>query len=336
MSLRAASSALMAARAAVEREVDDLPTGTRVIVACSGGPDSLALAGATAWIAARHRLTAHAVVVDHGLQPGSAAVAERAVRTCLALGLAGAESVAVYVRAAGGPEAAARTARYGALADAAARHAAPVVLLGHTRDDQAETVLLRLSRGSGARALGAMRPRSDPWRRPFLDLARTDVHAAAAELLEPLGETAWHDPHNDDPAYARVRVRGVLNDIAEALGDGVVLGLSRSAELLRDDANALDAQADAEYSRLVVVDRADVSVDCGALLELARALRTRVIRLMGLRSGCPGDELGFDHVAQIEALVVDWHGQGELRLPGGVVAKRAYGRLCLLQAGLAD
>lgn len=332
MSLRAASPALMAARAAVERSLDDLQAGTPVIVACSGGPDSLALAGATAWVASRRGLTAHAVVVDHGLQAGSGEVADWAVRTCVALGLAGAESVAVDVGTTGGPEAAARTARYDALAAAAGRHAAPVVLLGHTRDDQAETVLLRLSRGSGARALGAMRPRNDPWRRPFLDLPRTDVHATAAELLKPLGEDAWRDPHNDNPAFARVRVRGVLDDITDALGYGVVLGLSRSADLLRDDADALDALAGEEYARRVVTTDSDVSIECGALLDIARALRTRVIRLMGLRIGCPADELGFDQVLQIEMLVVDWHGQGEVRLPGGVVAKRSYGRLSLLRA----
>ena len=327
MSKRSASPAVLAARAAVDASLDDLPAGACVLVACSGGPDSLALAGAAAWVAPRRGLTVHAVIVDHGLQVGSSVAAAEAARQCCALGLADAEVVAVDVGTEGGPEAAARAARYDALAVAAERLSAPVVLLGHTRDDQAETVLLRLARGSGARALSAMRARNDPWRRPFLGMARADVHAVATELLGPLGETAWRDPHNTDVAYARVRVRDLLAGLSAALGPGAVLGLSRSADLLRDDADALDAMAEVEYARTVSAAGLDIAAECDALQRLPRAVRTRVIRLMGLRSGCPPDELGFEHVAQIESLVVDWHGQGELRLPGRVVAGRSYDRL---------
>lgn len=339
MSRRAASSRLMSARAAVERGLDDVAGGSAVVVACSGGPDSLALAGVTAWVGERRGLVVHAVVVDHALQAGSAEVADRAARQCRALGIGSAAVVRVNVGADGGPEAAARTARYDALLTAAGERGAAAVLLGHTRDDQAETVLLRLARGSGARSLSAMRARSDPWRRPFLDLPRADVHAVAAELLGPLGEEAWSDPHNDDHAFTRVRVRALLGGLTDALGAGAVLGLTRSADLLRDDADALDALAEAEFGRIVAAGADDVtrggpafSAECAQLALLPRAVRTRVIRLMALECGCPADEFGVDHVARVEALVVDWRGQGELRLPGRVVASRSYGRLCLQQA----
>ncbi len=319
----------MAARVAVDASIADLPEGACVTVACSGGPDSLALAGVAAWVGPRRGVTVNAVVIDHGLQRGSREVAATAAQTCLELGVAGAEVIGVEVGSDGGPEAAARTARYAALSAAAERSATAAVLLGHTRDDQAETVLLRLARGSGARALSAMRARNDPWRRPFLGLSRSDVHAVAAELLGPLGREPWRDPHNRDVAYARVRVRSLLENLGEALGPGVGLGLSRSADLLRDDADALDAQAEAAFAAQVVATDAEVSADVGALSDLPRALRTRVIRLMGLRAGCPSQELGFERVLEIQALVVDWHGQGELRLPGRVAASRAYGRLSL-------
>jgi tRNA(Ile)-lysidine synthase len=331
MSRRAVSADVLATRTAVAGSVDDLGAGSAVVVACSGGPDSLALAAATAWVGERQGLDARAVVVDHGLQWGSEAVALEAADACRALGLA-AEVVRVEVGRDGGPEAAARNARYAALEHAAGSGGAGAVLLGHTLDDQAETVLLRLARGSGARSLSAMAASSGLWRRPFLGLPRASVHAAAREVLEPLGRQPWADPHNDDSDFARVRVRALLTGLGAGLGPGVVLGLARSAELLRDDADLLDSLAEGEHARVVPAD-GDESADCGALAAMPAALRTRVIRLMCLRSGCPADALGVDHVRRIEAFVTDWKGQGEVALPGGVTATRAYGRLCLRSSG---
>lgn len=331
MSRRAVSADVMATRTAVSTSVGDLAAGSVVVVACSGGPDSLALAAAAAWVGERQGLDVRAVVVDHGLQPGSGEVALDAADACRALGLA-AEVVRVEVGRDGGPEAAARTARYAALETAATRTGAPAVLLGHTLDDQAETVLLRLARGSGARSLAAMAARTGLWRRPFLGLSRVTVHAAADEVLAPLGCQAWADPHNDDPDFARVRVRALLAGLAAELGPGVVLGLARSAELLRADADLLDDLAAAEHAR-VVADDGHESADCDVLAAMPSAVRTRVIRLMCLRSGSPADALGVDHVRRVEALVTGWKGQGEVALPGGVTAARAYGRLTLRGSG---
>ena len=329
MSARSASPQLVAARTAVEHALAAAPQAG-VVVACSGGADSLALAGATAWAAARHGVHAEAVVVDHGLQAGSEAVALRAAQVCGDLGLS-ARVVRVSVGTDGGPEAAARAARYAALEQAADACGGADVLLGHTREDQAETVLLRLARGSGARSLSAMAARSGRWVRPFLDLPRADVRAAAVELLAPIGATAWEDPHNDDPAFARVRVRSLLDGLDEALGAGVVLGLARSADLLRDDADALEAIADEAYERVAQVvaddDGAYVSFDADALAVLPAAVRSRIIRRACLVGGAPAESVGFDHVRQIDDLVVRWRGQGEASLPGSVRVARAYGRL---------
>ncbi|WHP19113.1 tRNA lysidine(34) synthetase TilS [Cellulomonas sp. ES6] len=238
--------AVAATRSAVAASVADLPDGARVLVACSGGPDSLALAAATAFVATaggRGRLRAGAVVVDHGLQPGSADVASRAAAACRRLGLDPVEVVAVDVTGPGGPEAAARAARTGALESAAGRLGAAAVLLGHTRDDQAEGVLLGLARGSGARSLAGMAPVRGLLRRPLLAVTRAQTVAACAALgLDP-----WHDPTNagaapGDPRRSRVRAH-VMPVLERELGPGVAAALARSAELLREDADALDALA---------------------------------------------------------------------------------------------
>jgi tRNA(Ile)-lysidine synthase len=327
VSARVSSAAVLAVRSAVDDALSDAPTGAAVVVGCSGGPDSLALVGGLGWVAPRRGLQPIAVVVDHGLQPGSGQVATDAAAACERLGVP-ARIAAVRVGSIGGPEAAARTARREALEQAADEVGAVSILLGHTQEDQAETVLLRLARGSGARSLAAMAPRTGRWVRPLLALPREQVRAAAEELLAPLGVHPWSDPHNADPAYARVRVRGLLDDLVTAIGPGAVRGLARSAELLRADADALDAMADDAYAALVRNEGDGEVADCAALAALTAALRTRVIRRMCLRAGSAGDVLDADHVRQVDALVVAWRGQGPVALPGAVEASRACGRLC--------
>lgn len=274
-----------------------------VAVAVSGGADSLALAAVTA----RLRPGARAVVVDHGLQEDSAAVAARAASVCRELGLR-AEVRAVAVEGPGGPEAAARRARYAAL-----RPERGLVLLGHTLDDQAETVLLGLGRGSGPRSIAGMRACDPPWGRPLLGVSRADTSAACREL----GLSPWTDPHNADPAYTRVRLRTeVLPLLEDVLRGGVADALARTAAQLREDCDALD-----ELARCYGGDR------CSAkeLADLPTALRRRVLRLWLLDEGVP--ELSDSHLRRVDALVAEWHGQGGVWLPGGFVARRAHGRL---------
>lgn len=311
-------------RTAVTACLRGLEPGAPVIVACSGGPDSLALAGAAAWAGPRAGHEVRAVVVDHGLQAGSAQAAAQAVAACRAMDVQRADCVRVTVSGAGGPEAAAREARYAALEAAARECGAAAVLLGHTREDQAETVLLRLARGSGARSLSAMRGVNGLWRRPFLQVPRAVVHSACEAML-PEGVQAWADPHNQDEQYARVRVRRVLDELVGALGGGAVLGLTRSAEQLRDDADALDALAS---SALAALDPDDAGArDCEQLAALPRAVRTRVLRLLCLAAGAPAEDLTWEHVQSVDALIVHWHGQGPVALPGAREAARSCGRL---------
>ena len=313
-------------RVAVRRALVDLEPGALVLVACSGGADSLALAAAAAFEGAKAGLRVGAVTVDHGLQEGSAARAANVQATLLVLGLDPVEVAAVRVGSQGGPEAAARTARYAALDEAATRLGAEAVLLGHTRDDQAETVLLGLARGSGARSLAGMAVVSGRYRRPLLEVGRTTTRAAAARL-DP-GIVVWEDPHNVDASYARARVRAdALPALEQALGPGIAAALARTSVLLRADADALDGWAARVRTELTAPDELADGLELVVLAELPQAVRTRVLRLVALDAGCPAGSLAAVHVAALDALVTGWHGQGPVDLPGGVEARRACDRL---------
>jgi tRNA(Ile)-lysidine synthase len=310
--------AVAAVRAAVRTAVRDLAPGDLVLVACSGGADSMALAAATAFEAPRTGLRAGAVTVDHRLQRGSAGRAAALVGLLTGLGLDPVEVVTVAVGRQGGPEAAARSARYKGLGDTADRLGAATVLLGHTRDDQAETVLLGLGRGSGARSLAGMAARHGRYRRPLLDLDRTVVRAAAAGL------DTWDDPHNADPSFGRSRVRhAALPALEDALGPGVAAALARTASLLRADADALDDWAGQAYDDA----RGAEGLDALALGALPVAVRSRVLRRAAIDMGSPAGDLSAGHVAEMDRLLTDWHGQGPLDLPGQVSATRRCGRL---------
>ena len=277
--------ATAATRLAVRRLLPDGP----VTAAVSGGADSLALAAALAF----ERPGSGAVVVDHGLQPGSAEVAAKAAAQCEGLGL-----VARVVTGRAEPgEAGARDLRY-RLLDETDGH----VLLGHTRDDQAESVLLGLVRGSGARAASGMAPVRGRYLRPFLDLPRATVRQACLEAgLDP-----WEDPHNDDPSFLRVQVRQLL------AGLDVTDGLARTARLLREDADALDALA-------------TPTDDVALLLGMPPAVRSRSLKAWA-EDRCRTAVTSV-HVDALRALVEDWHGQGPVALPGGGRVSRVGGRL---------
>ncbi|AEM88205.1 tRNA lysidine(34) synthetase TilS [Streptomyces violaceusniger] len=313
---------------------DDAPL---VLAACSGGADSMALASALAFEAPRAGLRAGGVTVDHGLQQGSDARAAEVADRMRALGLAPVEAIAVSVGRGGGPEAAARDARYAALDGAAERHGATAVLLGHTRDDQAETVLLGLARGSGTRSLSGMAWVSGAdgrYRRPFLQLDRHTVREACLAQSLPV----WDDPHNVDPSYTRSRVRHEALPILEkALGKGVVEALARTAQLSRDDADALDAwAARAEADVMTTAPAAAggaqaVHLDTVGLHGLPTAVRRRVLRRAAIAAGAPAGSLFARHIEEVDRLITGWRGQRAINLPGRVEVRREGGRLVIRQ-----
>lgn len=283
----------------------DLAGTQRWCVALSGGADSLALTAVAADI-----LPTVALIVDHGLQPGSAAVAETARDAALRLGCTDARVLRVQVGTSGGPEAAARTARYDALR---AAHGGAPVLLAHTLDDQAETVLLGLGRGSGPRSIAGMRRCDPPWYRPLLGVRRAETAAACAEL----GLRPWVDPHNGDPRFTRSRLRAeVLPLLEDVLDGGVAAALARTAAALQEDNDLLDAQAEVASADATV----GAGLDTARLVRLPAAIRRRVIRNWLLAGGARG--LTDTQIRGVDALVSDWHGQGGVAVPSGAVRER--------------
>ncbi|MHB1594025.1 MAG: tRNA lysidine(34) synthetase TilS [Streptosporangiaceae bacterium] len=321
--------AVAAARLAVRRCLADARRGDLVLAACSGGADSLALAAALGFEAPRLGLRAGAVTVDHGLQPGSAAQAARVRETLAGLGLDPVRAVRVAVTARGepgypGPEAAARRARYAAMDAAAEDLGAAVILLGHTMDDQAETVLLGLVRGSGPRSIAGMAPVSGRYRRPLLGLRREQTRTACLAA----GLTPWDDPQNDDLAFARTRVRQrALPMLADLLGPGVIEALARTADQVRADADLIDGLTDAAGERIGPPGASRAGLEVAALAALPGPIRTRLLRRAAVAAGAPPGSLTAAHVAGLDALVMHWRGQRGTDLPGGLRCSRRYGRL---------
>jgi tRNA(Ile)-lysidine synthase len=299
-------------------------TGGFAVVACSGGADSLALAAAAAFVAPRQGWRIGLVTVDHQLQEGSAdravAVADWAAKEGFDPVLI--ETVRVDGRP-GGPEAAARAARYEALTAAARTAGAGRVLLGHTREDQAETVLLALVRGAGARGLAAMPAVREHQGvrlvRPLLEISRDQTRAACATL----GLAPWEDPHNTDPAYRRSHARWLLATLVDSLGPGVVGNLARTARLAAQDAELLDRMA----AHALATIRTGPLLPVAPLAELPAALRGRVLHAWAGELGCPPGALTLDHIESLAALVLDWHGQGPVHLPRGIQVTRRDGVL---------
>lgn len=291
-----------------------------VVVAVSGGADSLALALAVRAVAGDR---VSAVTVDHGLQDGSADRARWCAELLRDNGILDVQVVSVTVGNVGGPEAAARDARHAALLGAARERGVECpcpVLLGHTLDDQAETVLLGLARGSGPRSIAGMLPWRPPWGRPLLGVRRTETE----NLCTAAGLTPWQDPHNVDPAFTRVRLRReVLPLLEQVLGGGVAPALARTAGQLRDDLTALDVWA-AEVARSAVPDD-DVRI--APLATLPAAVRRRVLR--GWLHAAGVADLTAAHLHRLDDLVTRGRSGAAVRLSRGVDAVLDGDRLTL-------
>ena len=314
--------ATVAIRSAVRECLSGCSAGDTVLVAVSGGADSLALAAALVPESKNALINLVGVTIDHQLQKSSGEQATKVFAQLSELGISQIEIVKVDVEMVDGLEASARRARYAALDAVAEKLNANLIFLGHTLNDQAESVLLGLARGSGARSLSGMARYTGKYCRPLLEITRSETLAACAEN----NLTPWIDPHNSDSQFARVRVRtDALPKLEESIGPGITEALARSADLLRDDADALDGWAVQVAAEL---DLADLEIT--ALADLPKAVRTRLLRMAIYAAGAPMGSITADHVASVEAFVTSWHGQGACSLPGGVKVSRISGRLSLL------
>jgi tRNA(Ile)-lysidine synthase len=308
---------------AVQNLLKDLDPGDLVLVGCSGGADSLALVWTTSVVGKRLELKTGAVIVDHQLIPESNDVAQNAKKQCEELGIEKVIIKKVEVNQTNeGLEAAARIARYEAFENVLHETNAKVILLAHTQDDQAETVLMRLTRGSGAKSLSGMSAISGKYLRPFLHLRKKIVH----DSLDLIGMKAWQDPANFDNQYLRVKVRQeLMPKLIEVLGEGAISSLDKTSQLLRLDNQALvelaqqfvDAQDDVKKKGLKVKE----------LENLPEAIRTRVLKICAVASGVHPGPFSFEHIEAIDALVKNWHGQGNVDLPGFIQATRVDGSL---------
>ena len=325
LSLMAETTPLYQIRLAVRSELEDIAAGDSVLVAASGGADSSALAAALLLECKTKSIKVIALIIDHGLQKNSADVTHETKRTLTKIGYENIEIRRVTVEITDGLEASARRARYQALNDVANSHNAVAVFLGHTKDDQAETVLLGLSRGSGSRSLSGMASRVDRYRRPLLSITRAQTEAACEEA----GIKFWQDPHNQSMEFTRVRVREVvLPTMEKEIGPGISDALARSAKLLRDDADALDYLSEEIFSKLE-----PASLEISKLESQPRAIRTRILRKAIYLAGAPQGSLSAEHIEPVEALITAWKGQGPISLPGGVTVARISGRLSLSKSG---
>ena len=313
--------ALLEIRKAVRVWFEKLEPNSKVCVGVSGGADSLALAIAANLEAKNFTIDLIAVVVDHGLQENSAQIAEFAKKQLTKIGYKDIFVGKANVQITDGLEASARRARYKVFQQAIETYGVNTFLLGHTKNDQAEGVLLGLARGSGTKSLSGMQEVSGIFIRPLLAIDRLTTESACNEA----GIEFWVDPHNSNDDFTRVRVRENILPLLEVqIGPGIADALSRSAKILREDASALDQWAESIFA---TIDPTNIEVS--ALLDLPIAIRSRIFRMAIYAMGAPAGSISAAHIEPIEAFVSDWRGQGHTSLPGGVKVSRISGRLSL-------
>ena len=313
--------ALLELRQAVRFWFEKLEPNSKVCIGVSGGADSLALAAAAKLESKNFSIDLVAVIVDHGLQANSAEIAEFAKQQLIKLGFQDIFVGRASVQITDGLEASARRARYKVFQQAIETYGPNTFLLGHTKNDQAEGVLLGLARGSGTKSLSGMQEVSGIFVRPLLGIDRATTEIACHES----NIEYWVDPHNSNQDFTRVRVReNILPLLENDIGPGIVDALARSAKILREDATALDEWAENVFRQVEPMD-----IEISILTTLPVAVRSRVLRMAIYAAGAPAGSISAAHLEPIEAFVSDWRGQGHTSLPGGVKVCRISGRLSL-------
>jgi len=291
-----------------------------VLVGCSGGPDSVALVHVLGRLAPELGLRVHVASVDHGLRAEAASEVYGVGEFTRSLGLPF-EALRVDVSGGASLQAQARHARYAALLACAHRRELGAVAVGHTLDDQAETVLERLLRGSSTRGLAAIHPaREDGVVRPLIDCPRADVHAYVAAHALPV----VHDPSNADARFLRVRIRTKLLPELAREDPSIVAHLGALADDARADRELLDSLAEPLYAQARCGDGLDVAPLLSAPRSVRRAVLSRWAEAMSGRA--PGR-------AVVEALEALLQGRGEVLLPGGIQALCVQGRLRIARPG---
>ena len=313
--------ALLELRQAVRFWFEKLEPNSKVCIGVSGGADSLALAAAAKLESKNFSIDLVAVIVDHGLQANSAEIAEFAKQQLIKLGFEDIFVGRASVQITDGLEASARRARYKVFQQAIETYGPNTFLLGHTKNDQAEGVLLGLARGSGTKSLSGMQEVSGIFVRPLLGIDRATTEIACHES----NIEYWVDPHNSNQEFTRVRVReNILPLLENEIGPGIIDALARSAKILREDATALDEWAESVFRQVESTD-----IEISLLADLPVAVRSRVLRMAIYAAGAPAGSISAAHLEPIEAFVSDWRGQGHTSLPGGVKVCRISGRLSL-------
>ncbi len=291
----------------------------RILLAVSGGADSLALAAAAAFEAKKLKVDVVAAVVDHGLQKNSEEVAAKAKQTLNGLGIEKVFIERVNVATKGeGLEAAARDARYKALENVRKATKSDWIFLGHNQDDQAETVLLGLARGSGLRSISGM-PKIDDSRklaRPLLDIPRQTLRKACADA----GIEFWDDPHNQDSKFARVRVRNLADELEETLGPGFASALARTAESAAEADELIEELAKKLVKKaLVKAGARQINYSIESLAKAKAALRKKALYLICLEGGAKN--ISRSQVLAVDELITNWHGQKKSSLSGITVER---------------
>ncbi len=310
-----------------------LPRSITVVAAVSGGCDSVALLHLLARIAGGWPLRVVVAHLDHGLRRGSAGDRKFVVRMAAGLGVpcvSDRRPVRQLRRKGESPEEAARRIRLAFLREAARRTRADLVATGHTLDDQAETVLMRLVRGAGPSALAGILPRGPgPFVRPLLEIEKDDLRAYLDRRRIPFRE----DPSNRSLRYDRNRVRRlVLPLLSEILNPRAGRHLVEAARRLREDAAYLDAEAVAALARARLGGSAGrLVLDARVIAALAPPLAKRVARLALEFAGADPRRVSSAHVHALVKLVRE-RGDRRVDLPGRSTAHRQGDRLLLRRA----